>query len=184
VRVLPTGFACSSLRGARTTRGASTCPAWAALDHRTSGGRERVSQVFSFDASQLSSFGQSSCPIGNRHPDAGNLVFSRAKLCPTLVPVGLLQELLGIQLSAGSIASFVKICHHQLAGVEKELKAALVKTKVIQKARNRIASWEAGMVDPRLCVRSLDLLCGSSQSRTSCSRCHWHSTNVSWYIGP
>jgi transposase len=43
----------------------------------------------------------------------------------------LLQELLGVQLSAGSIASFVQTCHQQLAEVETSLKAALVKTKVI-----------------------------------------------------
>jgi transposase len=43
----------------------------------------------------------------------------------------LLQELLGVQLSAGSIASFVTTCHQQLAEVETRLKAALVKTKVI-----------------------------------------------------
>jgi transposase len=43
----------------------------------------------------------------------------------------LLRELLGIQLSAGSIASFVKSCHQQLAEVETSLKAALVKTNVI-----------------------------------------------------
>jgi transposase len=43
----------------------------------------------------------------------------------------LLQELLGVQLSAGSIASFVTTCHQQLAKVETELKAALIKAKVI-----------------------------------------------------
>src|SRR2546429_938121 len=43
----------------------------------------------------------------------------------------LLQELLGVQLSAGSIATFVKTCHHQLAEVETHLKAALVKASVI-----------------------------------------------------
>ncbi len=43
----------------------------------------------------------------------------------------LLQELLGVQLCAGSIASFVTTCHQQLAEVEKALKAALVKTNVI-----------------------------------------------------
>jgi transposase len=42
-----------------------------------------------------------------------------------------LQELLGVQLSAGSIASFVKTCHQQLADVETSLKTALVKQKVI-----------------------------------------------------
>jgi transposase len=43
----------------------------------------------------------------------------------------LLQELLGVQLTAGSIASFVKTCHQQLAEVETRLKTALVKQKVI-----------------------------------------------------
>nr|WP_040441684.1 IS66 family transposase [Ktedonobacter racemifer] len=43
----------------------------------------------------------------------------------------LLRELLGVQLSAGSIATFVRTCHQQLAEVETNLKAALVKTKVI-----------------------------------------------------
>src|SRR6266567_6685201 len=43
----------------------------------------------------------------------------------------LVQELLGVQLSAGSIASCVKTCHQQLAGVEKELKAALVAARVL-----------------------------------------------------
>jgi transposase len=43
----------------------------------------------------------------------------------------LLQELLGIQLSAGSIASFVTSCHQQLAEVETQLKAALVKANVM-----------------------------------------------------
>ncbi len=43
----------------------------------------------------------------------------------------LLQELLGVQLSAGSIATFVKTCHQQLAEVETHLKTALMKRKVI-----------------------------------------------------
>jgi transposase len=43
----------------------------------------------------------------------------------------LLQELLGVQLSAGSIATFVKTCHQQLAEVETSLKAALVKAPVL-----------------------------------------------------
>src|SRR6266516_3118923 len=41
------------------------------------------------------------------------------------------QELLGVQLSAGSIATFVTTCHQQLAEVESSLKAALVKANVI-----------------------------------------------------
>jgi transposase len=43
----------------------------------------------------------------------------------------LLQDLLGIQLSAGSIATFVTTCHQQLAEVESSLKAALVQANVI-----------------------------------------------------
>jgi transposase len=43
----------------------------------------------------------------------------------------LLQELLGVQLSAGSIASFVNTCHQQLDTVEQNLKAALVKAPVV-----------------------------------------------------
>jgi transposase len=43
----------------------------------------------------------------------------------------LLQELLGVRLSAGSIASFVKTCHRQLAEVETSLRAAVVKAKVL-----------------------------------------------------
>src|SRR5216683_477053 len=43
----------------------------------------------------------------------------------------LVQELLGVQLSAGSIATFVTTCHQQLAEVETHLKAALVKARVI-----------------------------------------------------
>ncbi len=42
-----------------------------------------------------------------------------------------LQELLGVQLSAGSIATFVNCCHQPLAEVEASLKAALVKQQVI-----------------------------------------------------
>jgi transposase len=43
----------------------------------------------------------------------------------------LLKEVLGIHLSAGSIATFVKTCHKHLAEVETRLKVALVKTNVI-----------------------------------------------------
>jgi transposase len=43
----------------------------------------------------------------------------------------LLQELLGVQLSAGSIATFVQTCHQQLAEVETSLKAALIKVPVL-----------------------------------------------------
>ncbi len=56
----------------------------------------------------------------------------------------LLQELLGVQLSAGSIASFVKTCHQHLAGVEKELKAALVKASVLNQDETGLRVGKAG----------------------------------------
>ncbi|SRR5579875_412894 len=43
----------------------------------------------------------------------------------------LLQALLGVQLSAGSIASFIKTCHQQLTGMEASLKAALLSVPVL-----------------------------------------------------
>lgn len=43
----------------------------------------------------------------------------------------LLHDLLGVQLSAGSISSFVTMCHQNLAEVEQKLKAALVKAAVL-----------------------------------------------------
>ncbi len=43
----------------------------------------------------------------------------------------LLHDLLGIQLSAGSIASFVNTCHQSLDEVERQLKAALVNMPVL-----------------------------------------------------
>src|SRR5260370_7828514 len=39
----------------------------------------------------------------------------------------LVQELLGVQLSAGIIATFVPTCHHHLAEVETTLKPPLLK---------------------------------------------------------
>lgn len=56
----------------------------------------------------------------------------------------LLHELLGVQLSAGSIAPFVKTCHHHLAEVEKSLKAALVKTKVIHQDETALRVGKRG----------------------------------------
>ncbi len=43
----------------------------------------------------------------------------------------LLREVFGIQLSAGSLAPFIKQCHQQLAEMETQLKAALVQAPVI-----------------------------------------------------
>ena len=56
----------------------------------------------------------------------------------------LLKEWLGIQLSAGSIATFVKACHKQLAKVETSLKAALVKTDVIHQDETGLRVGTAG----------------------------------------
>jgi transposase len=56
----------------------------------------------------------------------------------------LLQELLGVQLSAGSIARFVRTCHQQLAQVETHLKAALVKTNVIHQDETRLRVGTTG----------------------------------------
>ena len=58
----------------------------------------------------------------------------------------LLHELLGVQLSAGSIATFVKTCHQQLAEVESRLKAALVKTNVIHQIANWIDHYAASVL--------------------------------------
>jgi transposase len=56
----------------------------------------------------------------------------------------LLQELLGVQLSAGSIATFVTTCHQQLAEVETSLKAALVKTNVIHQDETGLRVGKTG----------------------------------------
>ena len=55
-----------------------------------------------------------------------------------------LHDLLGVQLSAGSIASFVKSCHQQLAEVEANLKAALVKAKVIHQDETGVRVGKEG----------------------------------------
>src|SRR6266699_3307543 len=56
----------------------------------------------------------------------------------------LLQEVLGVQLSAGSIATFVTTCHQQLAEVETSLKAALVKTNVIHQDETTVRVGTTG----------------------------------------
>lgn len=56
----------------------------------------------------------------------------------------LLHDLLGVQLSAGSIASFVKSCHQQLAEVEADLKAALLKAKVIHQDETGVRVGKGG----------------------------------------
>jgi len=48
------------------------------------------------------------------------------------------------QLQASSIASFVKTCHQQLAGMEKELKAALVKARVLNQDETGLRVGKAG----------------------------------------
>jgi transposase len=56
----------------------------------------------------------------------------------------LLQDLLGVQLSAGSIATFVTTCHRQLAEVETSLKAAKVQTKVIHQDETGLRVGKTG----------------------------------------
>ena len=56
----------------------------------------------------------------------------------------LLQELLGVQLSAGSIARFVTTCHQQLAEVETHLKAALVKAPVLNQDETGLRVGKTG----------------------------------------
>lgn len=55
-----------------------------------------------------------------------------------------LHDLLGAHLSAGSIASFVTTCHQQLAEVETDLKAALVKANVIHQDETGMRVGKAG----------------------------------------
>jgi transposase len=77
----------------------------------------------------------------------------------------LVRELLGIQLSAGSIASFVKSCHQQLAEVETQLKAALVKARVIHQDETGLHVGTTGWW-VHVCSRcSPHPLCGSSEPR-------------------
>ena len=56
----------------------------------------------------------------------------------------LLQELLGVQLLAGSIASFVTTCHQRLAEVETQMKAALVKAAVLNQDETGLRVGTAG----------------------------------------
>ena len=55
-----------------------------------------------------------------------------------------LQDLLGVQLQASSIASFVKTCHQQLAEVETQLKAALVKARVLNQDETGLRVGKVG----------------------------------------
>ena len=56
----------------------------------------------------------------------------------------LLHDLLGVQLSAGSIASFVTTCHHSLADVERRLKEALVQAQVLHQDETGIRVGKEG----------------------------------------
>ena len=56
----------------------------------------------------------------------------------------LLREFLGIQLSAGSLASFVKTCHQELADVETQLKAALSQARVIHQDETALRVGKGG----------------------------------------
>src|ERR1700724_639444 len=81
-------------------------------------------------------------------------------------PVNCCRNCSGSTSKPGSIGRFVTTCHQQLAEVETSLKAALVKTKVIQKARDGIARRQNGVVGPRVLDRSAHPLRRSSQSRS------------------
>jgi transposase len=85
-----------------------------------------VSGLLPPDTSPFSSNRGGPGTLWDEHPDAGNLSGRRSGRASQV-----LQELLGVQLSAGSIATFVTTCHQQLAEVETDLKAALVKANVI-----------------------------------------------------
>jgi transposase len=55
-----------------------------------------------------------------------------------------LQDLLGVHLSAGSIATFVRASHRQLAEVEMQIKAALVKAAVIHQDETGLRVGKTG----------------------------------------
>jgi transposase len=55
-----------------------------------------------------------------------------------------LRDLLGIQLSAGSIASFVNTCHQQLAEMETQLKSALTKARVLNQDETGLRVGKTG----------------------------------------
>ena len=63
----------------------------------------------------------------------------------------LLHDLLGVQLSAGSIARFVKACHEQLAEVETHLKAALVQANVIHQDETGVRVSKEGWFTQAWC---------------------------------
>jgi transposase len=56
----------------------------------------------------------------------------------------LLQDLLGVHLSAGSIATFVRASHRQLAEVEMQIKAALLKAPVIHQDETGLRVGKTG----------------------------------------
>ncbi|HJT59163.1 MAG TPA: IS66 family transposase [Ktedonobacteraceae bacterium] len=56
----------------------------------------------------------------------------------------LLQDLFGVQLSAGSIAHFVCRCHQQLAIFEATLKAALIKARVLHQDETGLRVGKSG----------------------------------------
>ncbi len=95
----------------------------------------------------------------------------------------LLRELLGVQLLAGSIASFVKTCHQQLAEVETELKAALVKAHVIHQDETALRVGTSGWW---VHVCSTDRLThyAAHPAEDASPGCHWHCASVSWHQRP
>jgi transposase len=76
-------------------------------------------------------------------------------LVPYARAVQLLQEWFGVQMSAGSLASFVTQCHARLAGVEEQIKEALKKVAVLHQDETglrvkRETHWVHVACTPRL----------------------------------
>jgi transposase len=96
----------------------------------------------------------------------------------------LMQELLGVQLSAGSIANFVNTCHQQLDTVEQDLKAALVKAPVVNQDETGLRVGTDGWWVHVCSTDRLTRLGCSPLPRASGFGCDWHCSSVSWHQRP
>ncbi len=77
----------------------------------------------------------------------------------------ILQECFGVQVSAGSIVTFVKACHEQLAEAHEQLKALVKQAKVLHHDEtgvrvNKQTQWVL-------------VACTSQLTRLSCSSTTW-----------
>jgi transposase len=92
----------------------------------------------------------------------------------------LLHDLLGVQLSAGSIASFVNTCHQQLDEVERQLKAALVNAPVLHQDETGMrVGTEGWWVHVCLLNGSPHALRGACEPRPGRYGCDWNRPPVS-----